>query len=136
MKSILRAGLAVVIGGAFWAPAEAHHAVNAQFDPSREVAFTGMLTHFDNRAPHAFWTFVDPKTKAEWKFESVSPATMRKAGIKLKEDLVEGEMYTVYYNPPRNDSHTGTVRSIKIRDKRIDFTSFYIVPKSTEGESK
>src|SRR5215469_8411070 len=130
-RRMQRLGVLAVIAGALLAagsPAIAHHAVNAQFDAAKEVGMTGVLKEFDNRAPHAYWVFVDPKTMQEWRFESVSPATLRRAGIRLKEDIVVGNKYDFYYAPARDGSHTGLLRALMINTRRRDLMGDYIAP--------
>jgi len=131
-------GLLALAGAALLAaatPTLAHHAVNAQFDPNAETSMSGTLSKFDNRAPHAYWTFMDDKSGAEWKFESVSPATLRRAGIKLKDDITVGTKYTFYYSPARDKSHTGLMRGIVINGKRLDFLQDYISPPGAAPKS-
>ena len=120
MKKSITATLVMAVF-AVSAPAFAHHAVNAQFDPEKEVSLTATLSHFDNRQPHAYWTFTDAKDNSEWKFESASPGVMRRAGVKIKDDINVGQNYLIYFSPARDGSHTGLIRGITIRGQRLNF---------------
>src|ERR1700744_6475899 len=118
------------LGLAFFAsPAAAHHAVNAQFNPDAESSFTGTLKVFENRQPHCYWTFLQEKTSKEWKFEGQSPATLRRAGIRLKDDIVVGKVYTIYYRPSRDGSNIGNLQAIVINGKRLNTALEYEPPK-------
>ena len=122
-KKILLAAIVVAGASAAFAsaPALAHHAVNAQFDPGKELSMEGVLAKFDNRNPHAFWTFKDPKTGIDWRFESSSPATLRRAGIQLKEDINVGTTYTLFFSPSRNGSNNGLLKGLTINGKKMNF---------------
>jgi Family of unknown function (DUF6152) len=116
--AIALAGVTAVLSSG---PALAHHAVNAQFDPGRDLTMAGVLAKFDNRNPHAYWTFKDPMTGSDWRFESSSPATLRRSGIKLKEDINVGTTYTLLYSPSRDGSHNGLLKGMSINGKMMKF---------------
>jgi len=105
------------------APTSAHHAVNAQFDVSQEIKVTGTLVKLEHINPHSYWTFmlINPTTgKAEeWSFGGGAPALLRRAGLKVKEDIKIGDKYVFAYNPSRNGSNTGFLRVLWIGEKRI-----------------
>ena len=105
------------------APTSAHHAVNAQFDVSQEIKVTGTLVKLEHINPHSYWTFmlINPTTgKAEeWSFGGGAPALLRRAGLKVKEDIKVGDKYVFAYNPSRNGSNTGFLRVLWIGEKRI-----------------
>ena len=105
------------------APTSAHHAVNAQFDVSQEIKVTGTLVKLEHINPHSYWTFMlnNPTTgKAEeWSFGGGAPALLRRAGLKVKEDIKIGDKYVFAYNPSRNGSNTGFLRVLWIGEKRI-----------------
>lgn len=104
-------------------PTSAHHAVNAQFDVSQEIKVTGTLVKLEHINPHSYWTFMltNPTTgKAEeWSFGGGAPALLRRAGLKVKEDIKVGDKYVFAYNPSRNGSNTGFLRVLWIGEKRI-----------------
>ena len=114
------------------APTSAHHAVNAQFDVSQEIKVTGTLVKLEHINPHSYWTFmlINPTTgKAEeWSFGGGAPALLRRAGLKVKEDIKIGDKYVFavdleavakFIGPSRNGSNTGFLRVLWIGEKRI-----------------
>lgn len=129
-KIVLGATVAAGIGLA-GVPASAHHAVNAQFDVTKEASLEGVLTKLDNINPHTYWYFTvkDASGKAQsWALESVGAGSLRRAGLKLKDDIQVGRTFTVYFNPSRDSSTTGLMRGLLFNGKRINFTADYITP--------
>jgi hypothetical protein len=127
MKKFLAiAATAAVASLAAAAPSLAHHAVNAQFDVSKEVTATGVLTKLDAINPHSRWTMSvkNPQGAAEtWVFESASPALLRRAGLKVRETLKVGDTYTVHYNPSRAATQKmGFMRAVDINGQKISVT--------------
>lgn len=122
---------AVVVGGAasMSFPAQAHHAINSQFNTTKQLTFSAVLTGMVIRAPHPFWTFKDDKGNV-WKLESAAPATLRRSGMRLKEDIVQGNRYEVFFAPSRDGTRTGLLTSLRFAGKRYDFNPDYTVPKS------
>lgn len=105
------------------APTSAHHAVNAQFDVSQEIKVTGTLVKLEHINPHSYWTFMlsnqTTGKSEEWSFGGGAPALLRRAGLKVKEDIKVGDKYVFAYNPSRNGSNTGFLRVLWIGEKRI-----------------
>jgi hypothetical protein len=115
-KTILAlSALALAIAG----PAFAHHSANAQYDVSKAVTVTGVLVQFDNINPHSRWMVVvkGPKGETKLDLESISPAVLRRQGVKVKEDIVIGNTYTFTYAPPWNGSNTGLLTEMVIKGK-------------------
>ena len=107
-------------------PSFAHHAVNAQFDVSKEVTATGVLTKLEPINPHSRWT-INVKNAAgvneSWVFESASPALLRRAGLKVRETLKVGDSYTVHYNPSRAATQKmGFMRAVTINGAKVSVT--------------
>ena len=48
-----------------------------------------------------------------------SSSLLRRAGLKVKEDIKVGDKYVFAYNPSRNGSNTGFLRVLWIGEKRI-----------------
>jgi len=108
------------------APSLAHHAVNAQFDVSKEVTATGVLTKLEAINPHSRWT-MDVKNDAgqveSWVFESASPALLRRAGLRVRDTLKVGDSYTVHYNPSRAATQKmGFMRAVTIDGAKVSVT--------------
>ena len=125
-KSLAIAVSTAVISLAAAAPSLAHHAVNAQFDVSKEVTATGVLTKLDAINPHSRWTMSvkNPQGVSEtWVFESASPALLRRAGLKVRETLKVGDTYTVHYNPSRAATQKmGFMRAVDINGQKVSVT--------------
>jgi hypothetical protein len=125
VSKVIRAVAAVGALGAA-GPALAHHAVNAQFDVTNEVALTGMLTNVRAINPHSVWQFDMKNAQGQveqWTFESAAPAILRQAGVRLREDVKVGGTYTVYFNPPRANQKMGFMRAIEINGKKVPITN-------------
>lgn len=123
-KVIIAATAAAVLGAG--APALAHHAVNAQFDVTKETELTGVLTEVRAINPHSVWQFDIKNAQGQvekWTFESAAPAILRRAGVKLREDVNVGGTYTVYFNPPRANQKMGFMRGIEIKGKKVAITN-------------
>jgi len=96
----MKAKLAVLIGGTLLAaavPILAHHSISAEFDPSKTVKVTGVVTKLDWMNPH-IWVYIDAKDDngkiAKWQFEGGPPNSLRRNGW-TKNSLKEGDMVTV-----------------------------------------
>jgi len=101
---------------------EAHHAINAQFNVEEEFTKTGVLVKFEGINPHPYWHFdvQAPDGSIEsWRFESGSLALLRRAGVRVREDINVGETYELHYNTARNGSNVGFLRGITIRGERL-----------------
>ena len=124
-KSSLR-NLVFAVAVAAAPAASAHHAVNAQFDVTKLARLTGTLTGMENINPHAYWHFdvkgADGKV-TPWNFESVAPAALRRAGVRLKEDIKVGQTYTFTYAVARNGSQSGLLLSITINGEERRFAA-------------
>jgi len=118
----LVAALAIVASSA--TAVDAHHAVNAQFDVAKELPMTATLKEIKVVNPHSQWIFVasTPKAGTTWVFEGLSPNAIRRAGVKVREDLTSGKPYTFTYSPSRDGSPAGLLTSITINGKVIRMT--------------
>ena len=126
---ILSAATAAALGLA--TAALAHHAVNAQFDIDKEKSITGTMAKLDNVQPHSYWYFIVPAAggaPAKWAIEGPSPGNLRRAGLRMKEDVQVGKPFTVFFNPSRDGSNTGYLRGVVVGGKRVNLTPDYITP--------
>jgi hypothetical protein len=114
--TLLAAGLAAgLLAGT--GPALAHHAVNSQFDVTRNVAMTGVMTKYELINPHSYIHFdvkgADGKVVA-WSFETGAPASLRRAGLSARDAFKIGETYKFVVSPSRNGSPTGLLTAITL----------------------
>ena len=104
------------------APAVAHHSANSQFDTSKEFILTGVLTQLEEINPHSQW-HVDVKeadgTVTSWKLEGVSPNNLRKAGIRVKDDLKIGGTYSFTVSPSRDGSHIAFLKAVAVNGRLV-----------------
>ncbi len=124
MRILFRAvSLAVLVILSAGTPAWTHHSVSGQFDVSKTVTITGVISRIDWVNPHIY-VFVDGKddsgTAAEWALETVPTAMARKA--KLTKDALagkQGETVTVVAHPSRNGRKAAWVLRITYSDGRF-----------------
>ena len=123
MQTIFYAAAAAAL--AFAAPALAHHAVNAQFDVSKEVELTGRLAEVHNINPHSRWVMNVTNAQGQvekWTFEGASPAVLRRSGIRVRDDMKVGNTYTFHFNPPRANQKMGYLRAMTINGRKVPFS--------------
>ena len=111
------AGIGLALG--YVSAADAHHAVNAQFDVTKSVVITGTFVKVDWQNPHAwFWFDV---TKADgsverWGTETVGPNGLRRIGLSDRRLFKVGDIYQVELNPDRSGQHLGFTAAFKFPD--------------------
>jgi hypothetical protein len=121
-KHVAIAAAAALISFGLAVPTQAHHAVNAEFIVDQEIKVTGVLTKMEPVNPHSWWHFKVTNAQGvqeDWSFASGSPAAFRRAGLSVKEDVKVGNTYEVVYNPSRNGTKIGFMRSITTNGKRV-----------------
>jgi hypothetical protein len=84
-------------------------AIEAMFDPDKVVTVSGTVTEFQYVSPHV-WLFVlardDKGVETLWGFESGSPSSLMRAGIK-KTSLQFGDEVAVRAHPLRDGRPAG-----------------------------
>ncbi|NOT26083.1 MAG: hypothetical protein HOP16_08265 [Acidobacteria bacterium] len=83
----------------------AHHSVPVNFDQSREITVTGVLTEIKWVNPHAHFRInvTNPDSAVvEWLIEMGAANTMRRAGFPMDRFMV-GDRLTIIGNPGRRD---------------------------------
>jgi len=102
------------------ASVSAHHSAAAQFDTTQEFVLTGVLTELQEINPHSIW-YVDVKGEdgkvTRWKLEGVSPNTLRRLGISIKNDLKIGGTYAFTCAPSRDGSKYVFLKAVTINGK-------------------
>jgi len=126
-KSVIAASvIAVGLSGGMVATAQAHHAVNAQFDVTKSMTIKGEFMKVDWQNPHAWfhWDVYEidgePITEREhWATETVGPGGLRRMGLSDRRVFQVGETYIVDLNPDRSGAHLGFTNSITFPDGRV-----------------
>lgn len=99
-------------------PVLAHHGITSEFDPSKDVTVTGVLTRVDWTNPHIYW-YVDVKDDSgnvqTWRFQGGPPSMLHRAGF-YKADFKIGEVVTVSAKPAKDGSKLGFGTVIKYAD--------------------
>jgi Family of unknown function (DUF6152) len=116
----LVAGLGLLISAL---PALAHHSFAAEYDTSKPVKVTGVVTKMEWMNPHARF-YVDVKEAdgkvATWNFELGAIPVLLKQGWR-KEALKPGDQVTVEGNRAKDESHTAAARVVLLPDGRRVF---------------
>ena len=97
----------------------AHHAVNAQFDVTKNVVLTGTLTKVEIINPHSYIHF-DVKGAGgkvtNYSIETGAPGALKRAGFSMRDELKVGQSYKFVICPSRNGSPTGLMSGITLAD--------------------
>jgi hypothetical protein len=127
-------GLSVVFGSLLGtAPLFAHHSFAAEFDGSKKVELTGVVTKVDWVNPHAY-IYVDVKspdgTVVNWALETGAPNMLYRQGWR-KDDLKVGDTVKLDAFPAKDGSHTAAARQVVLPDGRKVFAG---TPNSTPDQ--
>ena len=97
--------------------AGAHHAVNAQFDVTKNVTLTGELQKVEIINPHSYIHFnvkgADGKI-TKWSIETGAPGALKRAGLSMRDELKVGKTYKFVICPSRNGTPTGLMSGITL----------------------
>ena len=113
MRSLYVPAVLTLILAAIPALAWAHHSFAAEFDASKVVTLTGIVTKVEWFNPHARIRFdvKDEKGVVNWDFELGSPNNLMRNGWR-RDSLKPGDEITVNGSLARNAPHVGNARSI------------------------
>jgi hypothetical protein len=103
--------------------ASAHHSFAAQYDASKPVTLTGVVTKVEWTNPHARF-YIDVKaddgTVTSWNLELASPNYLKRAGWS-SDSLKEGDQVTVEGSLARSGAAMANARSVTLADGRRVF---------------
>ncbi len=104
-------------------PIYAHHSFAAEFDASKAIRLTGVLTKVEWTNPHAYF-YLDVKDDSgntvSWACEGGAPNVLSRRGFK-RIDIKIGDTLIVDGYPAKDQSHVMDARRITLSDGR----SFY-----------
>jgi hypothetical protein len=116
------ASLAVAIG-AFVVPVYGHHSFAAEFDASKAIRVTGVLTKVEWTNPHSYF-YLEVKDEkgnvATWGCEGGAPIALSRRGFK-RNDIKVGDTVTVDGYKAKDGSNFMDARRVTLTDGR----SFY-----------
>jgi hypothetical protein len=118
--------LALIAAALMAAPlAQAHHSFAAEFDRSKPVKLTGVVTKLEWQNPH-IWFYIDVKsadgTVNNWGFSGSSPIQLMRRGIR-KTVLQPGMTVTVDGFRTKDSSNNGSASTVTFPDGRSVFTT-------------
>jgi len=97
------------------APGFAHHSFGAEYDGTKPITLTGVITSVQWTNPH-FYFFMDVKGSngeiANWKFEGYPPVVLNRIGWKKTETMLPGDTVTVFGWRARDGSNWAHSRSV------------------------
>lgn len=118
----VRLGIAVASLGMLvpLAPVLAHHSFQAEYDATKPVTLSGVLTKVEWTNPHARF-YLDVKDQdgkvTNWNLELASPNALRRLGW-TRETLKVGEVVTVQGSLAKDGSKMANTRAITLADGR------------------
>jgi len=104
-------------------PALGHHSVQAEFDVSKPVTVTGVVTKLEWVNPHSYLAVdaTDESGKVKhWSFEMAGPGVLRRAGLSRADrgGLAVGNMVTVNAVLAKDGTDFGLVKTLTLPDGR------------------
>jgi len=116
----LAAGLAAVAGILL-----AHHSFGAEYDSTKPVTITGVITKIEWTNPHSYF-FLDVKDAkgnvANWKLEGYPPSVLSRTGWKKDVTMKVGDTVTVFGWHARDGTNWAHSREVTFADgKKLFF---------------
>ena len=94
----------------------AHHAYIAEFDTTKPVKVTGVVTKLEWSNPH-IWIYLDVKDDkgniTHWGCETLAPSNLRRKGWE-KDSVKPGDQITVTVAPRKDGKPFGTLSGYRI----------------------
>lgn len=98
----------------------AHHAYSAEFDLSKPVKLTGVVTRIEWTNPH-IWIYIDVKDEAgkvtNWGFSASPPGMLQRRGI-TKKSLQIGDILTISGHRAKDGSNNASGNVVILADGR------------------
>jgi len=103
-------------------PVFAHHGFQAEYDGTKLVYVTGVLTKLEWENPHIY-VYVDAKGAdgkiTTWQLEGDSPNVVKRAGTQRQDILASvGKTVTVRACPSKDGAARGAAETVKLADGR------------------
>jgi hypothetical protein len=120
MRSTFFSALALASAFLFAAPVVAHHGFSVEFDGTKPVTLTGVVTRMEFMNPHIYF-YVDVKDASgkvvNWAFEGSPPNILYRQGWR-KDTVKPGDMVTVTGFRARDGAHLVACNTITFPDGR------------------
>jgi hypothetical protein len=126
MRRIVLGSMIVAALIAASVPLMAHHSFAAEFDSTKPLKMTGVVTKIDWTNPHV-WFYIDVKDEAgkvtNWGFEMGPPHLLQGSGW-TRTTMKLGDTVTVAATAAKNGSNRGNARTVTTPDgKRLGAAS-------------
>jgi len=112
---MLKPTILILAGLAVAAPAWAHHSFGAEYDGTKPITLTGVVTEVQWTNPHIYF-FMDVKGKngavERWKFEGYPPGVLHRIGWRTNATMKPGDTVTVFGWRARDGSNWGHSREV------------------------
>lgn len=99
--------------------ARAHHSFGAEYDATKPVTLTGVITKVEWTNPHThfYMDVTDEKGNvANWKFEGYPPSVLYRTGWKREVTMKPGDRVTVFAWRARDGTNWGHGRQVTLAD--------------------
>ena len=110
---LIAASVSLILGAA---PLVAHHSYAAEFDATKPITITGVVTKVEWANPHARFYFDaknDKGVMVNWNFELGSPNGLMRNGWR-RDSLKIGDMITVVGTLAKNAPYVGNARTVTL----------------------
>ena len=98
-------------------PVMAHHSFGAEYDVTKPLTLTGVVTKVEWTNPHSYF-YVDVKDAAgkvtNWKFEGYPPSVLTRTGWKKDVTMKVGDKVTVFGWHARDGSNLAHSREVTL----------------------